>query len=135
MIVVDTHLVSFLLIDGDRTADARRCYKRDDIWRMPPLWRSEMLNVLASGVSAATLTEATAFKAWQNARNLFGANEHEPSGEAVLEAALRDGLTAYEAQYVVTAEDLSATLVTGNPRIVAARPDLALTIGLFASGS
>jgi predicted nucleic acid-binding protein len=134
MIVVDTHLVSFLLVDGDRTADARRCYKRDDIWRMPPLWRSEMLNVLTSGVSAGTLSEATAFKAWQNARNLFGSNEHEPSGEAVLEASLRDGLTAYEAQYVVTAEDLSAMLVTGNPRIAAARPDLAITIGTFASG-
>ena len=131
MIVADTHLVSFLLIDGDRTADARRVYKRDSEWRLPPLWRSEFLNVLTTSVRAEVLTEATAFKAWQNARNLFGRAEHEPTGESVLETALKDGLTAYHAHFVVAAEDLGVTLVTGEPDIVRARPDVAVSIEAF----
>ena len=38
-------------------------------------------------------------------------------GEAVLRTAVRSGLSAYDAQFVVVAEGLSVTLVTGDREI------------------
>ena len=44
MIVVDTNLVSYLLIEGKRTVEARQVRQRDPDCVLPPLWRGEFLN-------------------------------------------------------------------------------------------
>jgi len=48
---------------------------------------------------------------------------------------LRDGLSAYDAQFVVVAEDLGVALVTSDRRVLAARPDLAVSIEAFGAGA
>lgn len=134
MIVADTNLISYLLIDGDRTDAARRTWGRDSDWRAPPLWRSEFLNVLVVSVRAGVLDPPSAERAWTAATGLMTGREAQPAGQAVLRAALRDGLSAYDAQFVVTAEQLNVTLVTGDRRILRARPDLAVAIEDFGDG-
>ncbi|MBI5508204.1 MAG: type II toxin-antitoxin system VapC family toxin [Deltaproteobacteria bacterium] len=114
MIVADTNVVSYLLIDGEHTGDARRVWERDPAWALPSLWRSEYLNVLATSVRAEVLTGAQALAAWHAGIRLFGRAEQEPDGEAVLAAALALGISAYDAHFVVVANDLKVPLVTGD---------------------
>jgi len=128
VIVADTDLVSFLLIEGERTEAARGVWRRDPEWRLPPLWRSEFLNVLTISQRASVLTEASAFRIWDDAVRLFGRNEHEPRGTEVLQAAIDHGLSAYDAHFVVVAKTLGAPLVTGDQKILKACHQIAVGI-------
>jgi hypothetical protein len=55
VIDADTNLVAYLLIDGDATPQARAAWQKDPDWILPPLWRSEFLNVLATSVRHGVL--------------------------------------------------------------------------------
>ena len=59
MIVVDPNVIAYLLIEGERTEEARRAWLRDRDWLVPPLWRSDYLNVLWVSVRAAVLEPPT----------------------------------------------------------------------------
>jgi predicted nucleic acid-binding protein len=133
VIVVDTNVISYLLIEGQETAAARTVWTLDPEWRVPPLWRSEFLNVLATTVRARVLDGEQARLAWRRAVGLFGHAEVEPVGEAVLDAAVRDGVSAYDAQFLVTAELLGVHLVTADRKLARARPDVVRLLRGFAS--
>ena len=48
MIVVDTNLVPYAVLSGERTSDALAIAERDSEWIAPALWRRELRNVLAT---------------------------------------------------------------------------------------
>lgn len=134
MIIADTNLVAYLLIAGDQTEVARQVRLRDPDWRLPPLWRSELLNVLVTAVRAEVLSEAQALGVWSAAVMLFGANETEPGGREVLATALRRRISAYDAQFVVLAERHGVPLVTADRRVLACCPGIAVSLEDFATG-
>ena len=118
MIVADTNLIAYLLIDGEHTEAARKVWAKDPDWRVPPLWRSEFLNVLRTAVVSRVISEEQAFDTWHHAVGIFGGMEFSPSGEKVLEAAFKYGISAYDAHFVAVALELGARLVTGDKKIV-----------------
>jgi predicted nucleic acid-binding protein len=118
VIVADTNLISYLLIEGERTESAREVWRKDPDWVVPPLWRSEFLNVLATVTRAGVLSDQQAMTAWRRGRRLFGAKEVEPEGERVLRLAIRRGISAYDAHFVVVAEDLAVKLHSFDRRLV-----------------
>lgn len=133
MIVADTNLVAYLLIEGDRTPAARAVWEKDSRWMLPTLWRSEFLNVLTTAVRARVLTLVQAHETWHVAQTIFANNEVEPSGDDVLEAASERNLSAYDAQFVVAAIDLDVPLVTADRRLQNACPALAIAPERFTS--
>ncbi len=133
MIVADTSLITYLLIEGDRTPLARRVWERDPEWRLPPLWRNEFLAVLAQSVQAGVLDEKQGLSAWHRAIALFGSSEHECSGEAVLGAAWDYNIPASDAQFVVLAQELDIPFVTGEPQLLRACPQITRAIEEFAA--
>jgi len=134
VIVADTNVVAYLLVEGERTEAARRVFQRDPDWRLPPLWRSEFLNVLVVAVRAGAIDRDQASQAWQAAASLFDEAERAPDGEEVLTIALRSKLSAYDAQFVAVAEELDVPLITGDRRIVAACPGRAVSLEEFGAG-
>ena len=127
MIVADTNLVAYLLVEGTRTATAKAVWEKDSQWMLPTIWRSEFLNVLTTAVRADVLTLHQAHDAWQVALTIFGGNEVEPEGDDVLDRAAERSLSAYDAQFVVAASDLDVPLVTSDRRLLAACADLAIS--------
>ena len=134
MIVADTNLVSYLLIEGERTDAAREVWARDPDWVVPPLWRSEFLNVLATAHRAGVLSEDQARLAWQRAKALLGRREVEPDAERVLALAMERKITAYDAHFAVVAEELGVPVVTVDKRILETCADIAISIEEFAAG-
>jgi len=135
VIVADTNVISYLLIDGPRTEAARRVWRADPRWLVPTLWRSEFLNVLWLTVRAHIMDEDDALRTWEHAAEHLGLIEREPDAISVLRIALRDGITAYDAQFVAAAEQAEVRLVTSDRRLLKARPDLAVSIERFAAAS
>ena len=133
MIVADTNLVAYLLIDGEKTDSARAVWATDARWILPTLWRSEFLNVLTMAVRAHVLTLEQAHDTWHVAQTVFGQSEVEPSGDAVLETAAARNLSAYDAQFVVAAVDLEVPLVTSDRRLLQACPDIAVAPERFTA--
>ena len=117
MIVADTNLISYLLIEGEHTEAARAVWKKESRWVVPPLWRSEFLSVLAVAVQRDLLDEAQALHVWRVAVRLLGRSEREPGGEEVLTIAIRDGISAYDAQFVALARLSASVLVTGDKKL------------------
>jgi predicted nucleic acid-binding protein len=133
LIVADTNLVAYLLIEGEKTASARAVWAADPRWKLPTLWRSEFLNVLTMAVRAHVLTLVQAHDTWHVAQTVFGQSEVEPSGDAVLETATARNLSAYDAQFVVAATDLDVPLVTSDRRLLLACPDIAVAPEKFTA--
>ena len=122
MIVVDTNVIAYLLIEGDRTADAQALRLADPDWRSEPFLLVEFSNLLATQVRAKALSAALA--TWVEV----------PHAEA-LSAALDRQVSAYDARFVACARRLSAPLVTEDSRLRAATPGSSMSIAEAVSRS
>ena len=87
MIVVDTNVVAYLLIEGDQSDMARAVWSKDRRWIMPAFWRSEFLNVLTTSLRGGVLTMRDAQDLWQLALTMFDKNEVQPTGRDILNIA------------------------------------------------
>ena len=103
MIVVDVNVVAYLLIAGDKTALAQQAWAKDPHWRVPTLWRHELLNVLATYVRTGGASGEDAVAIWRQAIALLGREEEQPSMEQALLLAVEHQISAYDAQYVALA--------------------------------
>jgi predicted nucleic acid-binding protein len=56
VIVVDSNILAYLYLPGDRTAAAEALLERDSEWAAPLLWRSEFRNILAGYMRRKTIT-------------------------------------------------------------------------------
>ena len=127
MIVVDTNDVAYLLIEGDRTADAQALRLTDPDWRSEPFLLVEFSNLLATQVRAKALSAAQAQSLLESAAQQVAPWVEVPHAE-VLTVALDRQVSAYDARFVACARQLSAPLVTEDSRLRAATPGLSMSI-------
>lgn len=124
MIIVDTNVIAYLLIEGDRTNPARSLWRDEPDWRVPPLWRHEFLNILATFArrGGADLVDAT--QLWARAVDTIGPGEMEVDIPAALELAVTTRISAYDAQFITLARHLGVPLVTEDKKLRKTFPDL-----------
>lgn len=122
MIVVDTNVIAYLLISGDRSEICQQVLNRDPVWAAPLLWRSEFRNVLTLYVRQSHLPVDEAVQIMDAAIDLMHGNEYELDSRQVLESAARHGCSAYDAEFVTLADDLNVALVTVDRRLRASAP-------------
>jgi predicted nucleic acid-binding protein len=115
------------------TPAARRVWKQDPDWWVPPLWRSEFLNVLVQSIRSHSVGERQARALWRLATELFASYEIQPSEEVALELALDRKISAYDAQFVALAAELGVVLVSADRELVRKCPDIAVLIEDFES--
>jgi predicted nucleic acid-binding protein len=127
MIVIDTNVLAYLLIEGDRTAEAQALRLADPDWRSDPFLLIEFSNLLATQVKAQALSAAQAEALLETAAQQIAEWCEAPHAE-VLALAIDHQISAYDARFIACARRLGAPLVTEDSRLRAATPGLSVSI-------
>jgi len=131
MIVVDTNVIVYLMIEGEKTDAAQRTFRRDRDWIVPSLWRHEFLNVLVTFVRHSGIEIDEAINLWQRSTYLFASGEREVDMLHVLRMASQHNISAYDAQYVTLAMALGVPFVTADQQLLKIFADTALSMQEF----
>ncbi|MFW5951385.1 MAG: type II toxin-antitoxin system VapC family toxin [Gemmatimonadota bacterium] len=134
MIVVDVNVVAYLLIEGERTAEAEAVLQADPEWAAPLLWRSEWRNVLAGYVRRGALDVASAVARVEAGEALVRGREHLVDGRRVLELVASSSCSAYDCEYVALSRALDVPLVTADREVLEAFPEVAVAPARFVEG-
>ncbi len=127
MIAVDTNVIAYLLIPGDRTPQAEDVFSKDREWAAPPLWRSELRNVLSLYIRKDLITLENAKELMEQAEMLVSDVPAVASG-GVLDLASSSGCSAYDCEFVATAQTIGVPLITSDLKIRKAFPAVAVSM-------
>lgn len=130
MLVADTNLIAYQLIDGPFTDDAKRVLGRDPNWCAPPQWQAELLSVLLRSVRYTTLTLEFADEAYRRAKALVRTRER-PHFRRILDLALASGCSTYDCEFVALAINKRVPLVTNDKKVLRAFPGVAVSLADF----
>ena len=128
MIVVDTNVIAYLLLGGERTSKARSVFKRDPKWAAPLLWRSEFRSVLAMFIRQGKLTSENAMEFMNEAETLMQGEEYQVDSGRVIKLIDSSNCSAYDCEFIALAQHLDIPLVTSDKQILDEFPDTAVSI-------
>ena len=128
MLLVDTNIVAYLLIDGDYTDGAQQLRIRDSDWRSEAFLLVEFTNVLASSIARKRMTLSSAEDFLAKAAALFDGKLGRIPHASVLAIAARYRVSAYDGRFLALADHLGSRLVTEDARLRAAAPRLTQSI-------
>ena len=134
MIVVDTNVIGYLYLSGERSEQAERALLKDALWSAPLLWRSELRNVLALYIKREALGLEAAQRIMEEATSLMFGREYEVASARVLSLAASSGCSACDCEFVALAQDLGVPLVTAERRILSEFTAIAVALEQFVAG-
>lgn len=126
MIVVDSNILAYLYLPGDRTAAAEALLEQDPEWAAPTLWRSEFRNILAGYMRRKAVTFDQACSLQREAESLLAGAEFEVDSSAVLELVRDSDCSAYDCEFIALAIKLNTKLVTVDKKLLRAFPTRAI---------
>lgn len=133
MIVVDTNIIAYLFLPGERLSLAEAARMKDSIWLAPRLWRSEFRNILALYLRQDRLTLADALAIMGEAERLMDGSEYEIASTLVLRLAALSNCSAYDCEFVALAQDFGIRLVTEDGELIRKFPETAVSLQAFAA--
>ena len=128
MIVVDSNVLAYLYLPGERTADAEALLAQDPEWAAPVLWRSEFRNILAGYMRRKILNFEQACRLQNEAESLFSGSEFEVDTRVVLELVGDSDCSAYNCEFVALAIKLDTKLVTADKKMLRAFPNRTMAL-------
>ena len=132
MIVVDTNIVAYLLIEGGRTSACRSVFTSDPEWCVPFLWRSEFRNVLTTHMRHAGMPLQGAKNRMTEAEKLFADREYSVASNVILTLTNENPISSYDAEFVCLAMKLDTKLVTTDQALLKRFQDIALDPETFS---
>jgi predicted nucleic acid-binding protein len=133
LIVVDTNVVTYLLLPGPKTPMAEALLDHHPQWAAPPLWRSEFRNVLSGYLRRDLLQLSRAVALMQEAEATLAVHDEPVSSEHVLRLVNSSSCSSYDCEFVAAAQQLGVPLITEDRAILAAFPDVAQSLHQAAS--
>ncbi len=128
MIVIDTNVIAYLWLPGERTKAAEHLLEEDSDWNAPLLWRSEFRNVLAGCLRRGDVRLDTALQIVEGAEEQMRGHEFSVPSSQVLARAEASARSAYDCEFVVLAEELGVPLVTSDVKLVKSFPSIARSL-------
>jgi predicted nucleic acid-binding protein len=133
MIVVDTNILAYLYLPGDKTKLSEQALTKDPEWVAPVLWRSEFRNILAYYTHQKILKLDNALSIIREAETLMNGGEYDIASAQVLSLAASSGCSAYDCEFVTLALDLKVPLVTSDKKLLKVFSGTALSLEEFNS--
>lgn len=133
MIVVDTNVIGYLYLPGERLEQARQSLRKDPSWVAPWLWRSEFRNALILYVRKRWIVLAEALEIMDESLRLMSGREYDVSSSHVLRLAAESSCSAYDCEFVALAQDLNVPLVTVDKQVLAQFPDVAISLDKYVA--
>lgn len=133
MIVVDTNVIAYLLLGGEKTPQARAALRKDPVWAAPILWQSEFRNVLAMYLRQGQLVLSDALELVAEAESLLSGSEYRVESGQVLSLVAVSPCSAYDCEFVALAQELGVPLVTSDRQLLGAFPSVAVALDSFSS--
>lgn len=131
MIVVDTNVIVYLMINGEFTELAIAVRKKDPAWIAPVLWESELRNVLMLYTRREGLEIRKAEAVMEEAK--LSVQSYRIDSQSILRSAFHSGCAAYDCEFVETAREMNIPLVTEDKKVLAAFPDIAVSMSDFVN--
>lgn len=135
MIVVDSNIIAYFLLNNEFQEEAEAIYKKDPQWCAPLLWRSEVRNILVHYQKKKLLDLKQSKSVMNKALKIMKNNEYSPVSNNVLELAGQSGCTAYDCEFVSVATSLKTRLITNDKQILSAFPKVAVKMSEYLKES
>ncbi len=135
MIVVDVNVPAYLWIPGELTPLAEKALARDPHWVSSILWRSEFRNILAGYLRRGDLNQTAVDRCIDGAESQLAGYEYLVPSALVMRKVAASTCSAYDCEYVALAEDMKATLVTSDRKVLLEFPELTTSLTAFAGGA
>jgi predicted nucleic acid-binding protein len=134
LIIADTNLLMYLLVEGDQTELARQCAVRDPFWQSPAIWRHEFLNAISLHVRVRGLAAGDALKALSAADQIVETITLRGLDNRIIELASTQAVSSYDAEFLVAAEINATRVVTADQRLIDRSNGVAVSLSDFAAG-
>ncbi|MBE0429062.1 MAG: type II toxin-antitoxin system VapC family toxin [Thermoleophilia bacterium] len=131
MIVVDTNVIAYLFLGGEKTSQARVTFQKDPQWAAPILWRSEFRNVLAMYLRRRQLGLPDALELVAEAESLLDGSEYRVDSGQILNLVSTSPCSAYDCEFVALAQELGVPLVTSDAQLLKSFPQVAVALDAF----
>jgi len=131
MIVIDTNILIYALIECDNSIMIPQLRKKDADWRTTGLCLHETLNVLVTYQRRGLLRLEQCRELLKSATRFITVAQCEVDMEASLVFAAKYGITGYDAQYAALAQTLAVPLITEDRKLRQAVPGLAISMQEF----
>ncbi len=126
MIVVDTNVLAYFLIRGEQSEAVDRLYAANPDWSAPRLWLDEFLNLLATFERDGKLSAAESDAILSDVTELMADSSYDVPAYRVVSTARLSGCTAYDSQYLASAQDLGLQLYTFDRKLIERSDGLAI---------
>jgi predicted nucleic acid-binding protein len=132
VVLVDTNVLAYLMLEGDRTSAAQELFERDADWRSEAFIMVEFSNVLTTYVRTKVLSRDQGLKLLAGAEKLVPVLTSVQNARA-LEVATQFGISASDARFVALAIQTKVKLLTEDAKLRAAVPSW--TVSLADAGA
>lgn len=131
MIAVDTNVICYYWLPSSFSQAAESVERKDPDWIVPPLWRSEFRNALASSVRHGVIVMKDALDLLDRAENRYQPNEFAVSSRTVMDLVANSSCSAYDCEFVAVARERGVPLVTADRQILREFPYIAVSLDNF----
>lgn len=133
--MIDTHLAVCLLLPGNANQRAEELLVRDSRWVVPGLFFSEFKSVLSGLLQQGAMNLNDAIAYVNEAERVLERAPFSPDHGRILALSLSSGCPAYACEFVALAEMLEVPLVTVDPQVLQAFPQLAMAPSAYLNQS
>ena len=128
MIVVDTNIISYLYLSGERSQQAEKLLSLDSHWCAPVLWRSEFRSVLNQYLRKNLLSFEEVLRILEQAEDLLSDNEYEVPSAHIMQMVNTSRCSSYDCEFIALARYLGVRLMTADKTLLREFPKIAKSL-------